>query len=56
LAERVRTLGDNRPRIHLDVYGTIGELFERHISAISDYLGHLNATVGSLELLWKAPF
>src|SRR5262249_54450994 len=57
LAERVRTLGgdDYRPRIHLDVYGTIGELFERRISAISDYFGQLSATVAPLELLVESP-
>jgi methylaspartate ammonia-lyase len=57
LAERVHALGgrEYRPRIHLDVYGTIGELFERNITAISDYLGRLNAAAAPLELLVETP-
>ena len=57
LADRVRLLGgvEYRPRIHLDVYGTVGELFERNIDAVSDYLGRLKATVAPLELLVETP-
>jgi len=57
LAERVRVLGseDYRPRIHLDVYGTIGELFGKDIVRVSDYLGRLNAAVAPLDLLVETP-
>jgi methylaspartate ammonia-lyase len=57
LAERVRVLGgaDYRPRIHLDVYGTIGELFAKSVVAVSDYLGRLSAAVAPLELLVETP-
>jgi methylaspartate ammonia-lyase len=57
LAQRVRDLGgdDYRPRIHLDVYGTIGELFEMNIPAITDYLGRLKAAVAPLDLLVETP-
>ncbi len=57
LAERIRALGgaDYRPRIHLDFYGTIGELFEMNISAMTDYLGRLRASVAPLDLLVEAP-
>ena len=57
LARRVRELGggDYRPRIHLDVYGTIGELFEMRIPAITDYLGRLKAAVAPLDLLMETP-
>jgi methylaspartate ammonia-lyase len=57
LAERVRVLGsaEYRPRIHLDVYGTIGELFGKDIVRVSDYLGRLNAAVAPLDLLVETP-
>lgn len=57
LSERVLALGgsDYRPRIHLDVYGTIGELFERSIGRVSDYLGRLQAAAAPLELLIETP-
>jgi len=57
LARRVRELGgeDYRPRIHLDVYGTIGELFAMDIARIADYLGRLKATVAPFDLLVETP-
>lgn len=57
LARRARELGgtDYRPRIHLDVYGTMGELFEMHIPAIADYLGKLKAVVAPLDLPVETP-
>ncbi len=33
------------PTIHLDVYGTLGELFRNDVDAITAYLGELKATV-----------
>jgi methylaspartate ammonia-lyase len=43
IVERIRQIGDPdyRPRIHLDVYGTLGELFKGNIEAIAFYLGRL---------------
>ncbi len=57
LARRVRELGGEayRPRIHLDVYGTIGELFEASVPAVTDYLGRLKAAVAPLDLLVETP-
>src|SRR5262249_15526325 len=57
LARRVRELGgeDYRPRIHLDVYGTIGELFEMDIARIADYLGRLKKAVAPLDPLVATP-
>ncbi len=50
---RIREIGDPdyRPRIHLDVYGTLGELFGDDIAAIALYLGRLEAAVRPHELL-----
>jgi methylaspartate ammonia-lyase len=53
IVERIREIGDPdyRPRIHLDVYGTLGELFGGDIDAIAVYLGELEAAVQPHELL-----
>ncbi len=57
LARRVRELGSDgyTPRIHLDVYGTIGDLFGMRVPAIVDYLGALKAAVAPLDLLVETP-
>jgi methylaspartate ammonia-lyase len=49
----MREIGDPdyRPTIHLDVYGTIGELFGDDIDAIARYLGELAAAVEPHDLL-----
>ena len=56
IVERIRQIGDPdyRPRIHLDVYGTIGELFGGDIDAIAVYLGELEAAVRPHELLLES--
>ena len=53
---RIREIGDPdyRPRIHLDVYGTIGELFKGDIDAIAGYLSRLEAAVRPHELLLES--
>jgi len=53
IVRRIREIGDPdyRPRIHLDVYGTLGELFGDDIQAIADYLGRLETAVQPHELL-----
>jgi methylaspartate ammonia-lyase len=53
IVERIRQIGDPgyQPRIHLDVYGTLGELFDGDIDAIAVYLGELEAAVQPHELL-----
>lgn len=57
LTARIRALGgrDYRPRIHLDVYGTIGELFEMDLAAIAGYLARLHDTLAPLDLLIETP-
>jgi methylaspartate ammonia-lyase len=57
LARRVRALGGDgyRPRIHLDVYGTIGELFEQDIARITGFLGRLKDAVAPYDLLVETP-
>src|SRR5438270_2357772 len=53
IVRRIREIGDPdyRPVIHLDVYGTIGELFGDDTAAIASYLGELKAAVEPHELL-----
>jgi len=53
IVERIREIGDPdyHPRIHLDVYGTLGELFDGDVDAIAVYLGELEAAAQSHELL-----
>src|SRR5713101_5316096 len=53
IARRIAEIGDPdyRPRLHFDVYGTLGELFGGDIDAIAFYLGELEAAVRPHELL-----
>jgi methylaspartate ammonia-lyase len=56
IVERIGQIGnpDYRPRIHLDVYGTLGELFGGDVDAIAVYLGELEAAVRPHELLLES--
>ena len=56
VVRRIREIGDPdyRPRIHLDVYGTLGELFGDDIAAIARYLDRLEAAVRPHELLLES--
>jgi methylaspartate ammonia-lyase len=56
IVERIREIGDPdyRPRIHLDVYGTLGELFGGDVDAVAVYLGELEAAVKPHELLLES--
>ena len=56
IVERIRQIGDPgyQPRIHLDVYGTIGELLGGDIDAIALYLGELEAAVRPHDLLLES--
>jgi methylaspartate ammonia-lyase len=56
IVERIREIGDPdyRPRIHLDVYGTLGELFGGDIDAVAVYLRELEAAVRPHELLLES--
>ena len=56
IVERIRQIGDRdyRPAIHLDVYGTLDELFGGDVDAIACYLGELEAAVRPHELLLES--
>lgn len=57
VAKRIKEIGDAdyKPRIHLDVYGTLGELFEMNIGRLTDYIGRLEAATKPYGLLVESP-
>src|SRR5215469_10147315 len=54
---RISEIGEPgyEPTIHLDVYGTLGELFENDVGRIADYLAELKAAVGRHALMVESP-
>src|SRR5439155_10043077 len=56
VVRRIAEIGDKdyRPAIHLDVYGTLGELFGDDTAAVAAYLGELAAAVRPHELLLES--
>jgi len=57
VSKRIREIGeaDYKPRIHLDVYGTLGELFAMKMEPLSDYLGRLAQAARPYGLLVESP-
>lgn len=57
IAQRVLEVGDSdyRPRIHIDVYGTIGELFDGDVPRIADYLAEVARAAEPFELMIETP-
>lgn len=57
VAQRCREIGDAdyRPRIHVDLYGTLGELFAMKIEPLADYLGELRRESEPYGLLVESP-
>jgi len=57
VAGRIGEIGDPdyRPRIHVDLYGTLGELFSMKIEPLADYLGELRREAGPYRLLVESP-
>ena len=57
VAARCKEIGDPdyNPRIHVDLYGTLGELFEMDVERIGDYLGTLRQESGAYGLLVESP-
>ena len=44
-----------KPRIHVDVYGTLGELFDMQLAPLADYLGQLAQAAQPYGLLVESP-
>jgi methylaspartate ammonia-lyase len=57
VASRCKEIGDPdyNPRIHVDLYGTLGELFSMQVEPLVDYLGRLRQESGSYRLLVESP-
>jgi methylaspartate ammonia-lyase len=57
VAARCKEIGDPdyNPRIHVDLYGTLGELFAMNVEKICDYLASLRGESGSYALLVESP-
>jgi methylaspartate ammonia-lyase len=57
VSKRIRAIGDAdyKPRIHLDVYGTLGELFQMRMQPLADYLGRLMKAAEPFDLLLESP-
>jgi methylaspartate ammonia-lyase len=57
VAARCEEIGapDYNPRIHVDLYGTLGELFAMNIEPLAEYLGKLRQESGKYKLLVESP-
>jgi methylaspartate ammonia-lyase len=57
VSKRIKEIGDAdyKPRIHLDVYGTLGELFAMKLEPLADYLGRLAQATQPFGLLVESP-
>ena len=57
IARRIQEVGapDYRPRIHLDLYGTLGDLFGADLEGLADYLARLGEAARPYDLLIESP-
>jgi methylaspartate ammonia-lyase len=57
LSARISEIGDAdyRPRLHLDLYGTLGELFGMDLEAITDYLATVVEAASPFDVLIESP-
>jgi len=57
IVKRIKEVGapGYKPRIHLDLYGTLGDLFGENIEGLADYLAGLEKDVAPFDLLIESP-
>jgi methylaspartate ammonia-lyase len=57
VVDRIAQIGapGYRPIVHLDVYGTLGELFEFDLDRVARFLGKIEETVKPHQLMVEAP-
>ncbi len=57
LAARINEIrdADYAPRIHIDLYGTLGELFDNDPTLIADYVADLGRRIAPFPLLVESP-
>lgn len=53
--EKLRTSPDYRPCLHIDVYGTIGLIFDQDANRVADYIAGLEKAAGPLDLYIEGP-
>lgn len=53
--EQLRPRDDYQPALHIDVYGTVGLIFDNDYRRVADYLAGLQADAGSLALYIEGP-
>jgi methylaspartate ammonia-lyase len=57
LSERIPLLGgeDYKPRLHIDVYGTLGQVFNNDLDRLADYLGKVAAAASPYSIQIEGP-
>lgn len=58
LVDRVQTLGTHpgyKPCLHIDVYGTIGLIFDNNAKRVAEYIASLEKAAGPLNLYIEGP-
>jgi len=57
ISRRIQEVGEAgyQPRIHLDLYGTLGDLFGSDLDALADYLARLEQAARPYDLLIESP-
>ncbi|MCL1925497.1 MAG: methylaspartate ammonia-lyase [Defluviitaleaceae bacterium] len=53
--DKIKVYEDYKPIIHLDIYGTLGYVFDMHYDRIADYIGKLEEAARGLELFLEGP-
>lgn len=53
--EQLRPDSSYRPTLHIDVYGTIGLIFDHDANMVADYIAGLEKSAGPLELYIEGP-
>jgi len=53
--EKLRTRPDYRPSLHIDVYGTIGLIFDQDAARVAEYVAGLEKAAGPLDLYIEGP-
>lgn len=57
IVNRIKEIGNKeyKPKIHLDVHGSLGDLFQMDFDLMSDYLGELQKATFPYDLLIESP-
>ena len=53
--DKIKSSENYKPIIHLDIYGTLGVVFDMHYEKIADYMGRLEQAARGLPLFIESP-